>query len=145
MSDNSPPGGPGLSVVIEAIGALVDRRAVDDPGRVVVVTGRTPAELDRLAAKLATGHDAPVFRLAPEDLVAPPHGRIAAVLRLLDAAEVAGAVAMVDAADAVAPDRAAEIGLAQRLANHRGVVVLVGDVRDRSPLGDVVEDLVPPT
>lgn len=144
MSDSSPTGVPGLSVVIDAIGELVDRRAVDDPGRVVAVGGTTPSELDRLAATLATAHEVPVFRLAPEDLVAPPYDRMAAVLRLLDAAEVAGAVALVDAADGLAPDRAAEIGLAQRLANHRGVVVLVGDLRDRSPLGDVVEDLGPP-
>lgn len=146
MSDSPFTGIPGLPPhVVDAISNLVGGRVFDDPGTVLAVVGTTPAELDRLAATLSTDHEAPVFRLAPEDLAAPPHQRMAAVLALLDAAEVAGAVAMVDAANHVAPDRAAEIGLAQRLAHHRGVVVLVGDLPNRSPLDDVVDDLVLPT
>lgn len=146
VSDTPFSGATGLpSAVVDAIGDLFDGRGSDDPGTVLAVVGTTPDDRDRLAASLAKDHDAPVFRLAPEDLVAPPYERMAAVLRLLDAAEVAGAVAMVDAANHLAPDRAAEIGLAERLARHRGLVVLVGDLPGRSPLDDVIDDLLPPT
>lgn len=77
-----------------------------------------------VAQAVAASVSAPLFRLALQDLVAEPHARARAVLSLLDAAEVAGAAVLLDAADHLAPDAASAAALRQRLAAHSGLVVL---------------------
>lgn len=91
------------------------------------VPGTDTKSRARLAERLAAEHDVPVFRLAVQDLVAAPHVRMAAVLALLDAADVAGGIAMLDAADHLAPDPAAQVGLDERLQSSEGIVVLLSD------------------
>lgn len=124
----------------DAVRDRLERARGDGPGGVIEVRGAGPVERAALVAELEQDHERPVFRLSPEDLVAPPHARAAAALRLLDAAEAAGAIPMLDAADHLVTDRAAAIGLEERLRSFPGLVVIATD--GLSPLQAVVDQTI---
>lgn len=104
----------------------------------------TSRQLARYAELVAGALDRPLFRLSPEDLAAPPVRRTAALLALVDAAQVAGAVLLVDAAETLAPDPAAAAAVRLRLGDWDGGVVLLATDRDEdgSDLVDVVTGTV---
>lgn len=135
-----PTDGGLLGRVRDAVRDRLERPRGSKAGTVIEVRGAGPDDRAALAAKLQDEHERPVFRLSPEDLVAAPHDRAAAVLRLLDAAEVAGAIPMLDAADHLVTDRAAAIGLEERLRSFPGLVVIATD--GVSPLQAVVTQTI---
>lgn len=143
MSGNLPGVDAGLFERFrDAVGHRLERRRDDDPGTVIEVRGTSAVQRTALVKRLQDEHDRPVFRLAPEDLVAAPHDRAAAVLRLLDAAEVAGAIPLLEAAETLAPDPAAAIGIKERLHAFRGLVVIATD--GPSAFKELVADTVQP-
>lgn len=113
-----------------------------DVGQVIEVRGAGPSQRAELVENLEADYDRQVFQMAASDLVAPPHERAAAALRLLDAALAAGAIPMLDAVDDLVPDRAAIVALEDRLRDFPGVVVLSNE--EPSKLRRVVDQAIRP-
>ncbi|HKJ55842.1 MAG TPA: hypothetical protein VJ978_07625 [Nitriliruptoraceae bacterium] len=125
MSSTDGPGGSDwLGNLRDNLRDVLPDADRSDTTTVIEVRGASPVQRADLVTRLESEHERPVFRLTPGDLVAAPHERAAAALRLLDAAEVAGAIPMLDAVDDLLPDRAAAVALEDRLRTFPGVVVL---------------------
>lgn len=135
------PGGGILARLREILGERLARaRADEDPNTVIEVRSAGTTEFEAFVTRLEAEHDLPVFRLALADLAAPPGQRVLAALRLLDAAEVGGAIPLLEVANHLADDPAGVVALATRLRAFPGLVVIATDAP--SPLGEVVDRVI---
>ncbi len=143
MSTHDRPADRGwLGTLRDNLRDVLPRGAGADTTTVIEVRGASPSQRAELVQRLEQEHDRPVFRLAVGDLAAPPERRAVAALRLLDAAQVAGAIPMLDAVDDLVPDRATIVALEDRLRTFPGLVVLVN--RGPSRLAAVVTATLQP-
>ena len=143
MSNPSSPGSDWLEALRDGLPDAFPRGERANASTIIEVRGADPVQRAEVVRRLEQEHDRPVFRLAASDLVAPPHKRAAACLRLLDAAEVAGAIPMLDAVDELVVDRAAAVALEDRLRGFPGVVVVSSHGPSR--LAAVVDRSIHPT
>lgn len=159
MTDNLPvgdpdlPGGdtgaggagpdPGTGIMAglrEVLDERLARVRADDPTTIIEVRSTSALELDGFVTQLQDVRDLPVYRLALADLAAAPHERVRAALRLLDAAEIAGAIPLLEAANHLAADPAGVVAMTERLRAFPGLVVLATDAP--SPLHAVVDQII---
>lgn len=133
---------PALSVPAAQLAQRIEAMLAGEPPGAVAHRLRAGGQRPVTARELATygelvadALDRPLFRLATADLAAPPPRRVAALLALVDATDVARAVLLVDAADTLVPDPAATAAVRARLGEwDGGVVLLVGGSGEGGPL-----------